>query len=264
MSIPAWDFAGADARSAEGPHAPKAAAGRVARRQEGQSGQNIKADAHRRALLGGLHPGRAQACPPGDWGNRNSRGCSTNDRRSRNREQAAGYADAADEAEAHIGRNSAPAIKGVEGRGPAPYEKSAATGAAGDVRCGTPRLRRTGGLLRRAARGRTRKGHDRRELAGLVLEQPFPIDPQGVPPEVLGPFEREAGKPVLCNKPCSGTDVIADYGREHCETGRPIVYTSADSVFQIAAHVDAIPPSAFMRSAGTRAVFCRARTPSAA
>ena len=119
------------------------------------------------------------------------------------------------------------------------------------------------GALREAEPGKdTTAGHW--ELAGLVLEQPFPTYPQGFPPEVLGPFEREAGKPVLCNKPCSGTDVIADYGREHCETGRPIVYTSADSVFQIAAHVDAIPPSAFMRSAGTRAVFCRARTPSAA
>ena len=71
-------------------------------------------------------------------------------------------------------------------------------------------------------------------FAGLVY-------PDGFPKEVLDAFERETGRKVLCNKPYSGTDVIRDYGQEHVETGALIVYTSADSVFQIAAHEDVVP-----------------------
>ena len=79
------------------------------------------------------------------------------------------------------------------------------------------------------------------ELAGLVSDDPLPTYPEGFPPEVLEPFCRAVGRGVLCNKPYSGTDVIRDYGREHLETGKLIVYTSADSVFQIAAHQSIVP-----------------------
>lgn len=80
------------------------------------------------------------------------------------------------------------------------------------------------------------------ELAGIYLAKPFPTYPQGFPPSLLDHFCRQTGVPgVLCNQPYSGTDVIRDFGEEHQRTGHPIVYTSADSVFQIAAHTDTIP-----------------------
>ena len=79
------------------------------------------------------------------------------------------------------------------------------------------------------------------ELAGLVSEQAFPTYPEGFPEEVIEMFKEATGLDVLCNKPYSGTQLIADYGKEHVETGKPIVYTSADSVFQVAAHEDVIP-----------------------
>lgn len=79
------------------------------------------------------------------------------------------------------------------------------------------------------------------EIAGCVSEKPFPTFPNGFPPEVIDKFERATGRKVLCNLPYSGTKVIADYGKEHVETGALIVYTSADSVFQIAAHEDVVP-----------------------
>lgn len=76
------------------------------------------------------------------------------------------------------------------------------------------------------------------ELMGLVTEKPFPTYPEGFPPEVLEEFTRRTGYGVLGNKPASGTAVIAELGDEHLATGKLIVYTSADSVFQIAAHDD--------------------------
>lgn len=79
------------------------------------------------------------------------------------------------------------------------------------------------------------------ELAGLVSEQAFPTYPDGFPREVIDMFKEATGLDILCNKPYSGTQLIADYGKEHVETGKPIVYTSADSVFQVAAHEDVIP-----------------------
>lgn len=79
------------------------------------------------------------------------------------------------------------------------------------------------------------------EIAGLVSEKPFPTFPNGFPNEVIDRFETATGRKVLCNKPYSGTKVIADYGQEHVETGALIVYTSADSVFQIAAHESIVP-----------------------
>lgn len=79
------------------------------------------------------------------------------------------------------------------------------------------------------------------EIAGLVSEKPLPTYPNGFPKEILDAFSKETGRGVLCNKPYSGTAVIADYGDEHVKTGDLIVYTSADSVFQIAAHEDVVP-----------------------
>lgn len=79
------------------------------------------------------------------------------------------------------------------------------------------------------------------EIAGLVSEKPLPTFPDGFPKELLDEFEKETGRKVLCNKPYSGTEVIKDFGEEHRKTGALIVYTSADSVFQIAAHEEIVP-----------------------
>jgi len=79
------------------------------------------------------------------------------------------------------------------------------------------------------------------EMAGIILERPFPIYPNGFPPDVIEPFEQAIGRKVLGNVPASGTEIIKELGAEHVRTARPIVYTSADSVFQIAAHEDVIP-----------------------
>jgi phosphopentomutase len=79
------------------------------------------------------------------------------------------------------------------------------------------------------------------ELMGLELTVPFQTFPEGFPPELLGPFEERTGRKVIGNKPASGTDILDELGAEQMETGAWIVYTSADSVFQIAAHEDVIP-----------------------
>ncbi len=79
------------------------------------------------------------------------------------------------------------------------------------------------------------------EMAGLYLEHPFPTYPKGFPPELIEKFEKAIGKKTLGNIPASGTEIIEQLGAEHLRTGQPIVYTSADSVFQIAAHEEAIP-----------------------
>ena len=79
------------------------------------------------------------------------------------------------------------------------------------------------------------------ELCGLVLATPFPTYPHGFPPEVIAEFARRTGRGVLANKPASGTRVLDEYGEEHRRTGKWIVYTSADSVFQVAAHENTVP-----------------------
>ena len=79
------------------------------------------------------------------------------------------------------------------------------------------------------------------EIAGLVLDRPFPVFPHGFPSELIAAFESRIGRQVLANKAASGTAIIDELGAEHVATGRPIVYTSADSVFQIAAHEDVVP-----------------------
>ncbi|WXJ95167.1 Phosphopentomutase [Neomoorella carbonis] len=96
-----------------------------------------------------------------------------------------------------------------------------------------------GKMASRTAGKDTTSGHW--ELAGLILERPFPLYPHGFPPEIIEPFEKAIGRKVLGNKPASGTVIIEELGAEHMRTGYPIVYTSADSVFQIAAHEDIIP-----------------------
>jgi len=79
------------------------------------------------------------------------------------------------------------------------------------------------------------------EIAGVCSEKPLPVYPNGFPSEVISKFEQLTGRKVLCNKPYSGTEVIKDFGMQHLKTGDLIVYTSADSVFQIAAHEDLVP-----------------------
>lgn len=79
------------------------------------------------------------------------------------------------------------------------------------------------------------------EMAGLLTATPFPTFPDGFPPRIIDPFERAIGRSVLGNKAASGTEIIAELGDEHVRTGSPIVYTSADSVFQVAAHEGVIP-----------------------
>ena len=96
------------------------------------------------------------------------------------------------------------------------------------------------GRLQEMSKGKdTTIGHW--EIAGMVSPKPLPTFPDGFPEETIKEFERRTGRKTLCNKPYSGTEVIAKYGKEHMETGALIVYTSADSVFQIAAHEEIVP-----------------------
>ena len=117
-------------------------------------------------------------------------------------------------------------IDGVKGRLGTPLPQSELTGSFA--------------RLREASQGKdTTIGHW--EMAGLVSPQPLPTFPDGFPPELLAAFTEKTGYQILCNKPYSGTAVIRDYGEEHLKTGALIVYTSADSVFQIAAHEEKVP-----------------------
>lgn len=105
---------------------------------------------------------------------------------------------------------------------------------------GAPRAEATYGRLEERGAGKdTTTGPW--EMMGVVLERPFPTYPDGFPPEILEPFEAAIGRQVLCNRPASGTGIIEELGDEHVATGRPIVYTSADSVFQVACHEDVVP-----------------------
>ncbi len=85
------------------------------------------------------------------------------------------------------------------------------------------------------------------EMAGIILDKPFPLYPHGFPPEIMEEFARRIGRRWLGNIPASGTEIIKELGPEHMRTGWPIVYTSADSVFQIAAHEEVIPIPALYR-----------------
>lgn len=105
------------------------------------------------------------------------------------------------------------------------------------------KVEKTEGLycrIEEASKGKdTTTGHW--EIAGVVSDHPMPTFPNGFPKEFLDAFSKRVGRGVICNMPYSGTEVIQDYGDEHCKTGNLIVYTSADSVFQIAAHEDVVP-----------------------
>jgi phosphopentomutase len=96
-----------------------------------------------------------------------------------------------------------------------------------------------GRLTERSAGKDTTTGHW--EMAGVILNEPFPLYPNGFPEEIIRPFEERIGRKVLGNRPASGTEIIQELGEEHMRTGDPIVYTSGDSVFQIAAHKDVVP-----------------------
>jgi phosphopentomutase len=108
---------------------------------------------------------------------------------------------------------------------------------------GTPPEERAAGAYGRMAEAAAGKdsttGHW--EMTGVVLRKPLPTYPDGFSPEVVEPFERAIGRKVIGNKAASGTEIIKELGEEHVRTGRPILYTSADSVFQVAAHQDVIP-----------------------
>jgi phosphopentomutase len=96
------------------------------------------------------------------------------------------------------------------------------------------------GKCRLASPGKdTTTGHW--EMAGIILDKPFPVFPNGFPSDIIGAFEEKIGRRILGNKAASGTEIIQELGEEHLRTGAPIVYTSADSVFQIAAHEEVIP-----------------------
>lgn len=110
------------------------------------------------------------------------------------------------------------------------------------VTCGKPEAAPVASFarLREASAGKdTTIGHW--EIAGIRSDVPLPTYPDGFPERILRPFSEKCGRGVLCNKPYSGTEVIRDFGREHMKTGELIVYTSADSVFQIAAHEEVVP-----------------------
>lgn len=108
---------------------------------------------------------------------------------------------------------------------------------------GIPPVERTAGAYGKctlASPGKdTTTGHW--EMAGIVLEKPFPTYPNGFPPQIIREFESKTRRKILGNKAASGTEIIRELGEEHLRTGSPIVYTSADSVFQIAAHEETIP-----------------------
>jgi phosphopentomutase len=97
------------------------------------------------------------------------------------------------------------------------------------------------GKMVEASKGKdTTSGHW--EIMGIIVDKPFPIYPDGFPPEIIKTFEKAINRKIIGNKPASGTEIIKELGSEHMKTGNPIVYTSADSVFQIAAHEEIIPP----------------------
>jgi phosphopentomutase len=134
--------------------------------------------------------------------------------------------------------NCARAVGGIE----APNLGALGLGLLTDVEGVDPRAEQGSahGRLTEASAGKdTTTGHW--EMMGIVLERPFPLYPHGFPREVIRPFEERIGREVLGNVPASGTRIIDELGEEHLRTGRPIVYTSGDSVFQIATHKRIVP-----------------------
>lgn len=144
-----------------------------------------------------------------------------------------------DDAASNTLRHVAEAVNGLR----VPHLQQLGTGCIDDIPLpGVPCSGAVGayGKMQEQSHGKdTTNGHW--EFVGVVIERDLPVYPNGFPKEIIEPFERYVGKSVLCNKPASGTVVIEEYGEEHMRTGRPIVYTSGDSVFQIAAHEDVVP-----------------------
>jgi phosphopentomutase len=148
---------------------------------------------------------------------------------------AAAYGDAGSNTLGHV----ASAVGGLN----APNLAALGLGTLSDV-AGVPADRAGPGtahgkLTERSAGKDTTTGHW--EMCGIVLDRPFPTYPNGFPPEVVGRWEGAIGRKALGNKAASGTEIIEELGEEHLRTGRPILYTSADSVFQVAAHVRVVP-----------------------
>jgi phosphopentomutase len=147
---------------------------------------------------------------------------------------AASYGDAGSNTLGHV----AEAVGGLEAPNLARLGLGLVTdvkGLAAEAAAGTAH----GKQRERSAGKDTTTGHW--EIAGIVLDRPFPTYPDGFPPEVIEPFERAIGRKVLGNVAASGTEIIEELGEEHLRTRRPIVYTSADSVFQVACHVQVVP-----------------------
>jgi phosphopentomutase len=142
-------------------------------------------------------------------------------------------ADAYDDAGSDTLGNTAAAVGGID----APNLASLGLGTLTQIRGIAPSPGPGAGYGRateRSAGKDTTTGHW--EMMGIRLDEPFPLYPDGFPPEIVEPFEEAVGRRVLGNRPASGTEIIAELGEEHVASGRPIVYTSGDSVFQIAAH----------------------------
>jgi phosphopentomutase len=147
---------------------------------------------------------------------------------------AAAYGDEGSNTLGHV----AAAVGGLA----APNLAALGLGAVTEVQGLAPDAARPGtahGRLTEQSAGKdTTTGHW--EMCGIVLDRPFPTYPNGFPPEVVEPWESAIGRKVLGNKAASGTEIIAELGEEHLRTGRPILYTSADSVFQVATHVKVV------------------------
>jgi phosphopentomutase len=147
-------------------------------------------------------------------------------------------ADAYGDASANTLANIATAVGGLD----VPALAALGLGRLTDIAGVDPAAVRPGSAFGRAtelsAGKDTTTGHW--EMMGIRLGEPFPLYPDGFPPEVMVPFVDAIGRPVLGNLPASGTEIIAELGSRHLETGWPIVYTSGDSVFQIATHVDVV------------------------
>src|SRR5437588_6304916 len=156
---------------------------------------------------------------------------------------AAAYGDAGADTLGHV----ASAVGGLRAPALASLGLGNLTAVEGVAPGGAPGTAH-GRLTERSAGKDTTTGHW--ELAGVVLERPFPTYPHGFPPDVIEPFEAAIGRKALGNEPASGTEIIARLGDEHVRTGSPIVYTSGDSVFQVACHVDVVP-------LGTLYTWCR-------
>ena len=147
---------------------------------------------------------------------------------------AAQYGDSGSDTLGHI----AEAVGGLN----LPNLEGLGLGRLGDFKGLGSANHRRGAFGRMAERSKgkdTTTGHW--EMMGIILEKPFPVYPHGFPPEVIDPFKKAIGRDILGNIPASGTVIIKELGEKHISTGCPIVYTSADSVFQIAAHEEVIP-----------------------